>query len=255
MDCEINAMKKTIRNILAPLFLMAVSLQTHAQGSLIYDQESATGPTAPDGIDFLNIQDYESLTQSFVPALSAIGFVQLEFTDLPNNGNNGATVYVNLYEGSPNPQQATLIGTSDSVYMPNGFGETTAGVSTFDFSTVISLVAQDTYYIEPVVASGDNPWDVMVLGNTGLLTDAYPAGQVYIDGSPVTGNLDFWFREGVVAVPEPSTIASLAFAIFAFAFRKRFNLPIMVFASALLTIPIMSVQASDSVVAATASEA
>src|SRR5580692_1296265 len=67
-----RSMKSIIRNLLAVILFLAVSLHVHAQGSLVYDQESATGPTAPYDIDFLNIQGYESLTQSFVPELSAI---------------------------------------------------------------------------------------------------------------------------------------------------------------------------------------
>jgi len=250
-------MKIIIRNLLAAMLLVAGSLQTHAQGTLVYDQESATGPTSPDGIDFLNIQDYESLTQSFVPELSAIGFVQLEFTDVPNNGNNGATVYVNLYEGSPTPRLATLIASTVSVYMPNGFGETTAGVSTFDFLSAVTLNPGDTYYIEPVVQSGDNPWDVMVLGNTGSFTDAYPAGELYVNGSPVTGNVDFWFREGIVAVPEPTTLALIGFSgLLAFAFKRRSKLPVLIFACSLFTVPILSVHAAtDSVVQVTADAA
>jgi hypothetical protein len=252
-----RSMKATVRNLLAVILFLAVSLHVHAQGSLVYDQESATGPTAPYDIDFLNIQGYESLTQSFVPELSAIDFVQLEFSDEPNNGNNGATVDVNLYEGSPNVFAATLLATTTAVYMPNGFGETTAGVTTFDFSTAITLTPGQTYYLEPVVLSGDNPWDVMVLGDIVPITNPYPDGELYVDGSPYTNPIDFWFREGIVAVPEPTTLALIGFVcVLLFIFRHRFKLPVLMFATVLFTLSVLSVNAAgDDVLQATASDA
>src|SRR5208283_4970752 len=103
---------------------IAASFQTHAQGTLVFDQQSATNPMIPRGnssVDGLNIQT-EPLTQSFIPALSAIGFVQLEFQDILNNGNNGATVYVNLWAGSPNTNSATFVSSTTPVVMPDGFG-------------------------------------------------------------------------------------------------------------------------------------
>src|ERR1035438_9599441 len=87
-----KTMKTSIRNLMAAM-LVAASTQIHAQG-FIYDQQSATNPisTFTPGVDGLDIQP-EPLTQSFTPSLSAIGFVQFEFVDIPDNGNNGATVY------------------------------------------------------------------------------------------------------------------------------------------------------------------
>jgi len=150
-------MKTTIRILLAAM-LLAVSPHVHAQGTLV-DQESATGPVQILGngnADGLNIQEDDPLLQSFTPTLSAIGYVSLEFADIPNNGNNGATVDVNLYADSPDIGVATLLGTTAEVYMPNGFNNSNlgiAGIATFDFSTPIALTAGDTYYIEPVVPS------------------------------------------------------------------------------------------------------
>jgi len=192
-------MKTIIQNLLAAMLITA-SLQTHAQG-LVYDQQSATSPaTAATGFDAFYIQT-EPLTQSFIPALSAIEFVQFQFTDVPNNGTNGATVYVNLWTGSPNINSATLLGSTATVYMPNGFGASSVGVTTFDFSTFITLTLGQTYYLQPVVLSGDNPWGIVVLTNT------YPNGQLYGNGSYFQPGADLWFREGVVSVPEPSALA------------------------------------------------
>jgi hypothetical protein len=199
-----TSMKVIIRNLLATMLLMAFSYQSHAQGTLI-DQESASGPVQIQGngnADGLNIQEDSPLLQSFIPELSAVDFISLEFVDIPGNGTAGATVDVNLYSGSPYPQVATLLGTTAAVYMPNGFnnnGLGLAGIATFDFLTPITLTAGETYYLEPVVLSGDNPWDIITIGNT------YPNGQIFYDGSGLPS--DFWFQEGIDAVPEPNTLA------------------------------------------------
>jgi hypothetical protein len=165
----------------------------------------ATSPfnTQTPGVDFLDIQP-EPLVQSFIPELSAIGFVQFEFWDIPDNGDNGATVYVNLWTGSPNVKlkSATLLGSTIPVYMSNGFGAGAGaagiGLADFYFSTPITLTAGLTYYLQVVVQSGDNPWDIMTIGDT------YPNGQLFVNGAGFS--TDMWFREGVLAVPEPTTL-------------------------------------------------
>jgi len=213
-----KTMKTTIRNLLAAM-LVAASTQTHAQG-FIYDQQSATNGVSlhANYVDGLDIQP-EPLTQSFTPSLSAIGFVQFQFWDVPliNNGNNGATVYVNLWTGSPNINSATLLGSTTPVYMPDGFGNLDPGVTNFYFSTLIALTPGQTYYLQPVVQSGDNPWDIITIGDT------YPNGQLYGSGAFFQPSTDLWFREGV-SVPEPSTLAFVGLSgILAYAFKRRSN--------------------------------
>ena len=122
---------------------------------------------------------------------------------MPNNGTSGATVYVKLWTGSPNINSATFLGSTAPVYMPDGFVNNNlgvAGVTNFCFSTPVALAPGQTYYLQPVVVSGDNPWDIVILGDT------YPNGQLYGNGSYFQPGTDLWFREGVV-VPEPSTLA------------------------------------------------
>jgi len=162
---------------MAAIIFLAASLQTHAQG-MVYDQQSATSPLSfqSPGADFFNLQEDSPLLQSFIPSLSMIGFVQFEFWDIANNGTNGATVYVNLWTGSSDVNSATLLDSTAPVYMPNGFvndGLGFAGIASFSFSTPVSLIAGQTYYPQPVVASGDDPWDI------GLVGDTYPNGQLY----------------------------------------------------------------------------
>lgn len=245
-------MKPTIRNLLAAL-LVAASTQTHAQGTFVYDQQSAANPLAfnTQGVDFFYIQT-EPLTQSFIPTLSSIEFVQFEFIDPLGNGANGATVYVNLWTGSPNTNSATLLGSTAPIYMPNGFGYG-YGVTNFYFSTLIALTAGQTYYLQPVVQSGDNPWDIMVLTNT------YPNGQLYGSGSYFQPGADLWFREGVV--PEPTTLALFGLGgILAYAFKRRSKLFVLFGVGVLFLgsarAQLLSVQStSDSIVQIAADEA
>jgi hypothetical protein len=213
-------MKKSILNLIAAI-LVAASTQTHARG-LVYDQQSATNPISPfaNFVDGLDIQT-DPLTQSFIPTLSAIGFVQLELADSTGNGSNGATVYVNLWTGSPNINFATLLGSTAPVYMPNGFMNNdlgVAGVTNFWFSTPITLTPGQTYYLQPVVQSGDNPWDIMTIGDT------YSNGQLYGEGAFFQPSTDLWFREGV-EVPEPTTFALIGLSgLLALALKRRSKL-------------------------------
>ena len=204
--------------------VVAASFQTHAQG-FVYDQQSAAGPVTVLGngkADGLAIQT-EPLTQSFVPTLSAIRFIQLTFEDVPKNGTSGATVYVNLWTGSPNVNSATLLGSTTPVYMPNGFvnsGLAVAGITNFVFTTVIALTSGQTYYLQPVVQTGDTPWAVVTIGNT------YPNGQVFTSGAGF--NTDLWFREGILSVPEPTTLALFGLggiSAFALLYRPKLNQP------------------------------
>jgi len=240
-------MKTTIQSLMA-VMLIAASLQTHAQG-LVYDQQSATSPATVQQIDGFNLQEDSPLTQSFIPTLSAIGFIQLQFFDISGNGTSGATVDVNLWIGSPNVNSATLLGSTTPVYMTNGFGNNgfSAAVTNFYFSTPIALTSGQTYYLQPVVLSGDDPWDIVVLTNT------YPNGQLFASGSALQPGSDFWFREGIVSVPEPSTLALVGLSgLLIFAFKRRHKL----FVPLLFAASVLSVHAApDSVVQATADEA
>src|SRR5262249_13722754 len=132
--------------------------------------------------------------QSFIPTLTSIGFVKLQFSD-ENAGNAlGATLYVNLRTGTVS---GPLLGSTVPVAMTDGF----VGIATFLFSAPLSLTPGVTYFLEPVVQSGDS-W------NINGTEYGYPDGSFWYGGNPQLAS-DLWFREGIV-VPEPSSLSLVA---------------------------------------------
>jgi hypothetical protein len=173
-----------------PLAVMLTTFHAYGQGTLIYDQSSATNPLA--GGAGAPIRADQPMGQSFTPTLSSIGFAQLNFFDNP--GNVGATVYVNLWSGSIS--NGTLLSSTDPIYIPPGIVDF---VTNFLFSTAVTLTPGTTYYIQPYLQSGD----VLMGVNVGIFN--YSGGTFYANGAPNPNNQDLWFREGVMEVPEPSS--------------------------------------------------
>ena len=160
-----------------------------AQGTFIYDQQSSTNETPANfgsGGDLM----LNPPAQSFTPLLDSVGFIRLNFDDGNPGDGLGATVYVNLRAGSVT---GTILGTSDSVTMRDGF----AGVTNFLFPTPVSVSSGTTYFFEPVQSAGGN-WNIEVGPYL------YPGGILYVNGMPTQG-ADLWFREGIV--PEPSPLS------------------------------------------------
>lgn len=177
-----------MKKLIIQTMLVLAGYCVHAQGTLVYDQQ--VNPLTPTDV-YNNIQPDPS-GQSFVPTLSSVGFVQLYFTDPGANGL-GSTIAVNLWSDSIGT--GTLLGTSTSVSMPDLF----TGQSTFSFSTPISVTPGTTYFFQPLIQSGDS-FEIAV---GGML---YANGQAYFQGT-AHPNIDMWFREGIVAVPEPSILS------------------------------------------------
>jgi hypothetical protein len=179
------------------LALAATTLAALGQGTFFYDQQSATSQAISGGAPFGVEQPFG---QAFTPALSSVGFVQFEFIDsLPGDGI-GATVYVNLWADSI--ATGTLLGSTTPVFMPDGF---MYGVTNFLFTTPALVTPGKTYYLQPVVQSGDPQWGTVV-GNFNYANGTWIAhGQPVLDGSVL------WFREGTI-VPEPSSALLFALA-------------------------------------------
>jgi hypothetical protein len=198
-----------------PYLILCVALLTafiaNGQGTLIYDQSSATNPVA--GGNGAPIQADQPMGQSFTPTLSSIGFVQLNFNDVHPGNSLGATVYVNLWSGSIS--NGTLLSSTDPVFMPDGVFRY---VSNMFFSTVVTLTAGTTYYLQPFVEPGSDAWGVV-----DSLSFNYSGGTFYFNGAPDPNNQDLWFREGVIDVPEPSsaTMIFLGSGLFLYACLKH----------------------------------
>ena len=153
---------KTNAVLIAALGLMFQGVAT-GQGTLVYDQQSASGGLASGGA---RIASQQPLGQSFTPALSGVGFVQFQFGDFA--GNLGATVSVNLREASI---MGNVLATTAPVFMSNGY----RGTATFYFNNNVLVAPGVTYYFQPTLISGDDT-DVM-----GDLYD-YRGGTLYSQG-------------------------------------------------------------------------
>jgi hypothetical protein len=143
-----------VKTYLIPIHATVLSavFSAQSQGTFVYDQQSADESTGGGGVAV--IQSNEPVGQSFTPSLSVVGFVRL-FMDDANPGNNiGATVYVNLLANSIT---GPVIGTTTPVFMPDSFGRLgTNGYVNFYFSTPVAVTPGVTYYLNPVVQSGDS---------------------------------------------------------------------------------------------------
>jgi len=184
-----------IRESLTAILSLMVACCAVAQGTFVYDQQSSADetplplgqggrlPTSP-GLGY---------GQSFTPSLSSIGFIRLLLDDADVANSGGATVLVNLRSDSTT---GTIIGTSASVHMLNGF----TGPATFLLPAPVSVVPGATYYLEAVQVSG-TPW------NAAIGQYSYPGGTAFVGGSAI-GPQDYWFREGII-IPEPSSATFL----------------------------------------------
>jgi hypothetical protein len=178
-----------------------------AQGSFVYDQQSAVEGNPGEG--GLNIQAFQPLGQSFTPALSSVGFVRLRLTD-PLVGNSlGSTIYVNLRVDSIT---GSIMGSTAPVSIPDGFGIGGDGYVSFLFSTPLTVTPGVLYYFQPVVQSGD-PTSIGFGNGFG-----YPGGMFFFQGQPSPSS-DLWFREGII-VPEPGTWALLLLGSWAICWRR-----------------------------------
>jgi len=90
-----------------------------------------------------------------------------------------------------------------------------------------------------------------------VLTNTYANGQLYEHGFPFEPSIDLWFREGIVSVPEPSTLALVGLSsLLAYIFKRRSKLSILFLIGTLFAISVLpGYSVPDSVVQATADAA
>jgi hypothetical protein len=172
------------------------------QGTFVYDQQSATESTS-GGVTVV-IQSNQPIGQSFTPSLDGVGFIRLFMGDTTINGV-GARVHVNLLANSIT---GLVLAATSPVTMPDGY----TGYTEFLFPTQVSVTPGTTYYLQPVVETGDT-WV------TSIYNFNYPGGTAFTLGSPRQFD-DLWFREGIV-VPEPSVAALALIGFGTFLYARR----------------------------------
>jgi hypothetical protein len=203
-------MGAAVKTYLIPVLpaLLAVVFSAQSQGTFVYDQQSATESLVSESATA--IQTNQPLGQSFTPSLSSVGFIRLNLWDQNPNNGLGATVYVNLLADSIT---GPIIGSSALVWMPNGFGWGTNAYVNFYFTTPVTVTPGMTYYLNPVVQSGD-VWDA---GAGGF---GFNGGTFYIKGVADPHGASLWFREGIV-VPEPSALPLVVLGASALIYVRR----------------------------------
>jgi PEP-CTERM motif len=168
-------------NLIVAFALFLFTHSGQSQGSFQYDQQSGTSTSQIEGGTGASVG-----SQSFVPSLSSVGFFQIYVASL-----TAGTLNVTVRGNSPS---GPILGSSDSLTFVDAF----SGVADFIFSAPVSVTSGVTYYFQPVSLSGTWSW--------GLLSSiySYPDGTAFFNGVASPNN-DFWFREGIVVVPEPSS--------------------------------------------------
>ena len=177
-----------------PIAFMLAASYSWGQSTFVYDQQSADENTSGDYEATSGIQSLEPIGQSFTPTLYSVGFIRLAVGDGDSGNGLGATMDVLLRSDSIT---GPIIGTSESVTMPDGYGNFTD----FFFSTPVTVTPGVTYYFQPEVESGDT-WAI-----GWVYSFLYPGGTGYYYGQ-ANPYYDLWFREGIV-VPEPSSVILL----------------------------------------------
>jgi len=193
-----------MKRLILAMMVLTSTCSAFAQGTFVYDQQSATNGFGQAGAD---IQTSQPVGQSFTPASAFIGFATLQFSDTVVNNGIGSTVFVNLREDSIT---GNVLTASSPVFMRDSY----VGTTDFIFPSNVPITPGSTYFLVPVLQSGDD---------TSIHADFYnyPGGTAYTFGQPNPGGLDFWFREGYI-VPEPSVAClSLAGVAVAVWFRRR----------------------------------
>jgi len=155
------------RLVIGNILLLSLLLESHAQGTVVYDQQSSTESRFGEAATV--IQFGSPLGQSFTPTLSQVGFIRLRLNDGNINNGLGVTMLLNL---CANSVTGSVVATSLPLVMPDNY----LGTSDFLFSTPATVTPNDTYFFRLVVQSGDL-WQVN-LGNS----FGYTGGSAYFSG-------------------------------------------------------------------------
>jgi hypothetical protein len=213
-----NVPMKTILLLIA--LLLSGNWFACAQGTLIYDQQSATNNNYFSGQIVINTS--QPIGQSFIPSLASIGFVRFHFGESAPVSLT-ATVSVNLWSGGIS--NGVLLAATAPVFLSfTPLGSVSA--NDFYFAAPVALTPGTTYFLQPLVESeteGRFSSLNIALFDSLFSPATYPNGMAFINGI-ARPDTDLWFREGIVAVPEPSIGSFILVALilrFLFSFQSK----------------------------------
>ena len=195
------------------------TLPVRAQGTLVFDQQSATND------NFANFSrlviTYKSIGQSFTPTLSGIDFVRLRMTSaspLSPGATLSGAVYVNLWAGGIS--NGVLLAATAPVNINLSLPFASVVYANFLFSSSVSLTPGTTYFLQPVELPQVQIFDFGIFAPP-FNGNPYPGGTAFFNAT-ASPFYDLWFREGVVVTPEPSPAHLLLVAMIGFTtFRHK----------------------------------
>ena len=185
-------------------------IQLYGQGALIYDQQSSTNNSG-DNVSMTAISAGQPVGQSFTPTFSSIDFVRFRFSVPrgPISFSATGTVFVNLWSGGIS--NGVLLAATAPVVVSLLFPNTVAYTNLF-FDATVALNPGTTYYLQPFVQSEVGTLNIGIY-QPPFYPATYAGGMAFINGRGL-GAADLWFREGIIAVPEPSSGRLLFMASF-----------------------------------------
>jgi len=191
-----TSMKKLL---LALVLLLSSCWLACAQGTFVYDQQVTNADSlgfSPFGIPTYAIGANQAIGQSFTPTFSAIGFVRFYLKVPAQPSGTGTLLWINLWSGSIS--NGILLASTSADLLSPGFDTFT----NFFFTTLAALTPGTTYYLQPYIQSGNANTAIAISS----ILPPYSGGMAFInDNQPQNPNTDIWFREGIVATPEPAT--------------------------------------------------
>lgn len=205
---------KTI--LLSLVLLLLESGPARAVDPLVYDQQSSTNNSGDNRVGAIAISAHQPIGQSFVPAFSNIDFIRFRFSadGIPTHLLPSGTVSVNLWSGGIS--NGVLLAVTAPVFISLTFP--TVFYTNFFFDAPVALTPGATYYLQPLVQSETGNLNIGFFSIL-TLTGHYANGMAFINGIAQPDD-DLWFREGIVAVPEPAS-GWLLFLAAAFGFCLR----------------------------------
>jgi PEP-CTERM motif len=149
----------------------------------------------------LNYPAFTPIGESFTPTLDGIQWAAIGMQDFSSNGTG--VFDVDLYQGVGT--SGTLLATSAPTNLPPGFGIPGFGAyAYFYFASEVALTPGTPYTLILNQVSGD---DFVVLA----ASVSQVGNQAILNGQP-QANLNLTFGEGILSVPEPSTLTLLGIA-------------------------------------------